>query len=139
MKILGLDLGTTTCGMAVSDPSEILASGIETFRFEPSNFELPLDYVKKYIDNNKIGRIVLGYPKNMDGSIGFQGQIVLDFKNRLEQMTSVEIVLWDERLTTRMVTQVMISGDMSRKKRKENVDRLAATVILQSYLDSRRR
>lgn len=139
MKILGLDLGTTTCGMAVSDPSEILASGIETFRFEPNNFNLPLDYVKNYIDNNKIGRIVLGYPKNMDGSIGFQGQIVLDFKNRLEQMTSVEIVLWDERLTTRMVTQAMISGDMSRKKRKENVDRLAATVILQSYLDSKRR
>lgn len=139
MKVLGLDLGTTTCGMAVSDPSEILATGVETFRFEASNFELPLDYVKKFIDNNKIGLVVLGYPKNMDGSIGFQGQIVLDFKSRLEAMTQVNIVLWDERLTTRMVTQVMISGDMSRKKRKENVDRLAATVILQSYLDSRRR
>jgi len=139
MKILGLDLGTTTCGMAVSDPSEILASGIDTYRFEPSNFELPLDYISKYIDNNKIGKVVLGYPKNMDGSIGFQGQLVLDFKTRLEQLTSVEIVLWDERLTTRMVTQAMISGDMNRKKRKENVDRLAATVILQSYLDSKRR
>jgi len=139
MKILGLDLGTTTCGMAVSDPSEILATGIETFRFEPSNFELPLDYVKKFIDNNKIGLVVLGYPKNMDGSIGFQGQLVLDFKSRLESMTNIQINLWDERLTTRMVTQAMISGDMSRKKRKENVDRLAATVILQSYLDSRRR
>lgn len=139
MKILGLDLGTTTCGMAVSDPSEILASGVDTYRFEPSNFDLALDYVSKYIDNNKIGRVVLGFPKNMDGSVGFQGQIVLDFKTRLEEKTSVEIVLWDERLTTRMVTQVMISGDMNRKKRKENVDRLAATVILQSYLDSKRR
>ena len=139
MKVLGLDLGTTTCGMAVSDPSEILATGVETFRFEASNFELPLDYVKKFIDNNKIGLVVLGYPKNMDGSIGFQGQIVLDFKSKLEAITQVNIVLWDERLTTRLVTQAMISGDMSRKKRKENVDRLAATVILQSYLDSRRR
>lgn len=139
MKVLGLDLGTTTCGMAVSDPSEILATGVETFRFEASNFELPLDYVKQFIDNNKIGLIVLGYPKNMDGSIGFQGQLVLDFKTKLETLTPVKIVLWDERLTTRMVTQAMISGDMSRKKRKENVDRLAATVILQSYLDSRRR
>ena len=139
MKVLGLDLGTTTCGMAVSDPSEILATGVETFRFEASNFELPLDYVKEFIDNNKIGLVVLGYPKNMDGSIGFQGQIVLDFKSKLEAITQVNIVLWDERLTTRMVTQAMISGDMSRKKRKENVDRLAATVILQSYLDSRRR
>ncbi|PKL00724.1 MAG: Holliday junction resolvase RuvX [Tenericutes bacterium HGW-Tenericutes-1] len=139
MKVLGLDLGTTTCGMAVSDPSEIIATGVETFRFEASNFELPLDYVKKFIDNNKIGLVVLGYPKNMDGSIGFQGQLVLDFKTKLEAMTEIKIVLWDERLTTRMVTQAMISGDMSRKKRKENVDRLAATVILQSYLDSRRR
>lgn len=139
MKILGLDLGTTTCGMAVSDPSEILASGVDTYRFEPNNFELPLDYVKQYIDNNKIGRVVLGFPKNMDGSVGFQGQIVLDFKKQLEERSSVEIVLWDERLTTRMVTQVMISGDMNRKKRKDNVDRLAATVILQSYLDSKRR
>ena len=139
MKILGLDLGTTTCGMAVSDPSEILATGVETFRFEASNFELALDYIKKFIDNNKIELVVLGYPKNMDGSIGFQGQIVLDFKARLEIMSPIKIVLWDERLTTRMVTQAMISGDMSRKKRKENVDRLAATVILQSYLDSRRR
>lgn len=139
MKILGLDLGTTTCGMAVSDPSEILASGVDTYRFEPSNFDLALDYVRKYIDNNKIGLVVLGFPKNMDGTVGFQGQIILDFKTRLEEKTAVEIVLWDERLTTRMVTQVMISGDMNRKKRKENVDRLAATVILQSYLDSKRR
>jgi putative Holliday junction resolvase len=139
MKILGLDLGTTTCGMAVSDPSEILASGVDTYRFEPSNFDLALDYVRKYIDNNKVGLVVLGFPKNMDGTVGFQGQIILDFKTRLEEKTAVEIVLWDERLTTRMVTQVMISGDMNRKKRKENVDRLAATVILQSYLDSKRR
>jgi putative Holliday junction resolvase len=75
----------------------------------------------------------------MDGSIGFQGQVIQDFKLRLEKMITIPIILWDERLTTRMVTQMMISGDLSRKKRKENVDRLAAQVILQSYLDSRRR
>jgi len=139
MKILGLDLGSKTCGIAMSDPSEILASGIETFRFEENNFELPLDYVKRFIDNNKVGQVVLGLPKNMNGSVGFQGQVILDFKAKLETMTAVPIALWDERLTTRMVTQVMISGDLNRKKRKENVDRLAAQVILQSYLDSRRR
>jgi len=139
MKVLGLDLGSKTCGMAVSDPSEILASGIETFMFEQNNYELPLDYVKRFIDNNKVGLVVIGLPKNMDGSIGFQGQVVLDFKSKLETISSVPIALWDERLTTRMVTQAMIAGDVSRKKRKENVDRLAATVILQSYLDSRRR
>jgi putative Holliday junction resolvase len=139
MKIVGLDLGSKTCGIAMSDPSEILASGIETFHFEENNFELPLDYVKRFIDNNKVGQIVLGLPKNMDGSIGFQGQVIQDFKLRLEKMITIPIILWDERLTTRMVTQMMISGDLSRKKRKENVDRLAAQVILQSYLDSRRR
>ncbi len=139
MKVLGLDLGSKTCGMAVSDPSEILASGIETFMFEQNNYELPLDYVKRFIDNNKVGLVVIGLPKNMDGSIGFQGQVVLDFKSKLETISAVPIALWDERLTTRMVTQAMIAGDVSRKKRKENVDRLAATVILQSYLDSRRR
>jgi len=139
MKVLGLDLGSKTCGMAVSDPNEILATGIETYQFEQNNFELPLDYVKRFIDNNKVGLVVIGLPKNMDGSIGFQGQVILDFKSKLEAVSSVPIALWDERLTTRMVTQAMIAGDLSRKKRKENVDRLAATVILQSYLDSRRR
>ncbi len=139
MKIMGLDLGTTTCGVAVSDPSELLATGVETVRFEANNFEVPLDYLSHFIDNNKIGKVVIGLPKNMDGSVGFQGQLVLDFKSKLESLTTVPIDVWDERLTTRMVTQVMISGNLNRKKQKENVDRLAATVILQSYLDSKRR
>lgn len=138
MRALGLDLGSKTCGIAMSDPSMILASGIETFRFEEGNYELPLDYVKHFIDNNKVELVVLGYPRNMDGSSGFQAKISEDFKTRLEQLTTAKVVLWDERLTSRMVHQVMMMANMNSKKRKEKVDKLAATVILQSYLDSRK-
>ena len=138
MRALGLDLGSKTLGIALSDPSMILASGIETFRFEEGNYGIALDYIAKYIDNNKVETVVLGLPKNMDGSTGFQANISIDFKNRLEVLTKAKIVLWDERLTSRFVNLAMIQSDMSRKKRKEKVDKLAATVILQSYLDSRR-
>ncbi|MBU0997179.1 MAG: Holliday junction resolvase RuvX [Firmicutes bacterium] len=138
MRALGLDLGSKTCGIALSDPSMILASGIETFRFEEGNYQIALDYIKDFIDNNKVELVVLGLPKNMDGSSGFQAKISEDFKTNLEKMTSAKIVLWDERLTSRMVHQVMMSANMNSKKRKEKVDKLAATVILQSYLDSRR-
>lgn len=138
MRILGLDLGSKTLGIAMSDPSEIIACGVETYEFPENNFLLPLDYIAHFIDNNKVGLVVLGYPKNMNGTIGSQGKVSEDFRDALKAKVSCPIVLWDERLTSRMVNQVMISGNMSRNKRKENVDRLAATVILQSYLDSRR-
>jgi putative holliday junction resolvase len=138
MKTIGLDLGSKTLGIAVSDPSGILASGIETFEFPENNYLYPLDYIVGFIDNNKVGQVVLGYPKNMNGTIGPQGKVSEDFRDALKARVGIPIVLWDERLTSRMVNQLMISADVSRKKRKENVDRLAATVILQSYLDSRR-
>jgi putative Holliday junction resolvase len=138
MRILGLDLGSKTLGIALSDPSEIIACGEETFQFEENNFSLPLDYIARFIDNKKVGLVVLGYPKNMDGTIGSQGHVSEAFRDALKARISVPTVLWDERLTSRMVNQVMISANVSRNKRKENVDRLAATVILQSYLDSRK-
>ncbi|MDD3126682.1 MAG: Holliday junction resolvase RuvX [Candidatus Izemoplasmatales bacterium] len=138
MRILGLDLGSKTLGIALSDPSAILACGMETFQFPENNFSLPLDYIIRFIDNNKVDAVVLGYPKNMDGSIGSQGHVSEDFRDALQKKISIPITLWDERLTSRIVNRAMISADVSRKKRKENVDRLAATVILQSYLDSRK-
>lgn len=138
MRILGLDLGSKTLGIALSDPSAILACGVETYRFPENNFLLPLDYITHFIDNNKVDAIVIGYPKNMDGSIGSQGHVSEDFRNALLKQITIPVFLWDERLTSRMVNRAMISADVSRKKRKEIVDRLAATVILQSYLDSRK-
>lgn len=138
MRALGLDLGSKTLGISLSDPSQILASGIETFRFPEGNFEIPLDYICTFIDNNNVEIVVLGHPKNMDGSTGFQAKVSEDFKSSLESRTKCKVVLWDERLTSRMVNMAMISGNVSREKRKQQVDKLAATVILQSYLDSRR-
>jgi putative Holliday junction resolvase len=138
MRILGLDLGSKTLGVACSDPSGILASGIETFLFPEENYEPPLDYVKQFVDNKKVDLVVLGHPKNMDGTIGLQGRKTERFRDELATRISVPIVLWDERLTTRIVTRTMIAGDLSRKARKDIVDKLAATVILQDYLDARR-
>lgn len=138
MRALGLDLGSKTLGIALSDPSMILASGIETFRFDEGNYQIPLDYIVKFIDNNKVEIVVLGHPKNMDGSSGFQAKISESFKEKLESMSSVKVVLWDERLTSKIANMTMVSFDLSRKKQKEKVDKLAATVILQSYLDSRK-
>lgn len=138
MRIVGLDLGNRTLGIAMSDTLGLIAQGLETLRFEEGNFQIALDYLKQFVDNNKVDLIVLGLPKNMDGSIGFQGQVVQEFQANLQKMIAIPIQLWDERLTTKMATQVLLQADVSRKKRKEHVDKIAATVILQSYLDSRK-
>lgn len=114
----------------------ILATGLETFRFQEGNLESLLDYLVRIVDNNNVGKIILGHPKNMDGSIGSQGRFVETFRDLLNTRVKADIVLWDERLTSRMAEQVLLEADYSRKRRKETVDKIAATVILQSYLDS---
>ncbi len=138
MRIVGLDLGNKTLGIAMSDSLGLIAQGLETLRFDEGNFQIALDYLKQFVDNNKVDLIVLGLPKNMDGSIGFQGQIVQEFQDNLQKIVSIPIHLWDERLTSKMANQVLLQADVSRKKRREHVDKIAATVILQSYLDSRK-
>ncbi|MDP2425347.1 MAG: Holliday junction resolvase RuvX [Candidatus Izemoplasmatales bacterium] len=138
MRALGIDLGNKTMGLALSDPTGFLATGLETLRFEQEKFEVPLDYLVRFVDNNKVDLIVLGLPKNMDGSIGFQGQVVQRFKELLEPRLAIPIHLWDERLTSKMAESVMFEADYSRKKKKVSVDKIAATIILQSYLDSRK-
>lgn len=136
MRYLGLDLGDKTCGIAVSDGLGIIANPITTVRFREKDLQNCLEYVKIYIAERKIDKIVLGFPKNMNGTIGPQSEYVQKFKEMLEKTTNLEVILFDERLSTVEVTKVMISADMSRNKRKQNVDKLAATLILQSYLDS---
>jgi putative Holliday junction resolvase len=138
VRALGIDLGNKTMGLALSDPTGFLATGLETLRFEQEKFEVPLDYLVRFVDNNKVDLIVLGLPKNMDGSIGFQGQVVQRFKELLEPRLAIPIHLWDERLTSKMAESVMFEADYSRKKKKVSVDKIAATIILQSYLDSRK-
>ena len=137
MKVLGLDLGNKTLGVAISDELGFLARGVETFRFEEKDFDAPCTYVIDFCNNNKIGTIVLGFPKNMDGTVGEQGKIVLAFKEQLESSLSIPVVLWDERLTSKMASSMMISQNLKRKKRQQDIDKMAAIIILQGYLDKK--
>ncbi len=138
MRVIGLDLGDKTLGIASSDLSQMIANSYKTIFFERDDFTKAIEELKKVIKELEPEKLILGLPKNMDGSIGFQAQKVLDFKAMLEEQTHLEVVLIDERLTSKMAESIMISADLSRKKRKTKVDKLAATLILQSYLDRRK-
>ncbi|OQX93920.1 MAG: Holliday junction resolvase RuvX [Tenericutes bacterium 4572_104] len=137
MRVIGLDLGDKTLGIATSDTSQTIASAYETIRFQNNDFENALDKLKEVVLELNPEKIILGLPKNMDGSIGFQAQKVLDFKTKIEEEIKIEVVLIDERLTSKMADSLMINASLSRKKRKSKIDKVAATLILQSYLDRR--
>ncbi len=137
MRVIGLDLGDKTLGIASSDISQTIASAYKTIRFQNNDFENALGKLKEIVLELNPEKIILGLPKNMDGSIGFQAQKVLDFKTKIEEEIKIEVVLIDERLTSKMADSLMINASLSRKKRKSKIDKLAATLILQSYLDRR--
>lgn len=138
MRVLGLDLGNRTLGMAISDFLGILANPIGTFRFEDQDLDSALEETKRVIKENQVEKIVLGFPKNMNGTIGPQAEYCLKFKEMLEEATALEVIMVDERLTSKQADVIMLAADMSRKKRKKNVDKLAATIILQTYLDTKK-
>ena len=139
MRILGLDLGSRTLGIALSDTNESIAMMKETFRFAEDDYESALDRTLYYIDEYKIKTVVLGLPKHMNGDIGVRAQLSIDFKEAIEEEREVEVILQDERLTTSMALNVLASLNTSSKKRKQKVDQLAACNILQSYLDAKKR
>ena len=136
MKYLGLDLGSRTLGVAVSDKTGLIATTYRTYRHN-EEYDKLLDIVKELVDELEIEAIVLGFPKNMNNSIGERGEIALKFKEKLESAFNLPVYMQDERLTTRQAENLLISNDTSRKKRKKVIDSLAATIILQSYLDRR--
>lgn len=138
MRVIGLDLGDKTLGVASSDLSQMIASSYKTLRFENNDFHSALQQLEAVCQELTPEKIVLGLPKNMDGSLGFQAQKVMDFKAMIENRLHLEVVLIDERLTSKMAESIMLEADLSRKKRKTKVDKLAATLILQSYLDRRK-
>lgn len=138
MRYLGLDLGSRTLGMALSDGSGSIASSYQIIRHNEEYNRL-VDEVAKVVKEKHIEKIVLGFPKNMDNSIGTKGELSLEFKKKLEDRLKIEVVLQDERLTTRQAEALLIANDTSRKKRKKVIDALAATIILQSYLDRKDR
>ena len=134
MKYLGLDLGSRTLGVSQSDATGTIASNYTVIRHNEEYERLILE-VKKIVADLKAEAIVLGFPKNMNNTIGPKGELSLNFKEKLEQELDIPIYLQDERLTTKTATDTLIMGNVSRKKRKKVVDSIAATIILQSYLD----
>ena len=134
-RFLGLDLGTKTLGVAVSDTTNTIATTIGIIRFESEEYEKTYEPLKKIIDEYKITDIVLGLPKNMNNSIGFRGEATMEYKRMLEDWFSCNVIMKDERLTTVEATNYMLEANLSRKKRKKKIDALAANIILQTYLD----
>jgi len=137
MRIIGLDLGTKTLGVAVSDKLGFIASFYKTIFFEGENYESLIPIVKDLLDEFQTKVVVLGLPKNMDNSLGFASERSINFKKLLEDNLDIEVILEDERLSSVEANNVLIKGDVSRKKRKDKVDSVAASIILQRYLDRR--
>ena len=134
-KILGLDLGTRTIGIAISDNLELIASAVETFRFRENDFDSALKRVEIIVKEKKVSKVVLGYPKHMNGDIGDKALLCEDFKKRIEDLLCIDVVLIDERWTTKLAQNRLLEFDLSRNKRKKIIDQMAAVVILQNYLD----
>ena len=132
-RILGLDVGNKTIGVAVSDPFFLTAQGLKTIK--RSNIKKDMEELKLIIQKQNIIKIVVGFPKNMNNTVGPQGEKVLLFVKKMKKELDVEIVLEDERLTTVSAEKMLISGNVKREKRKEIIDKVAAVYILQTYLD----
>lgn len=134
MRYLGLDLGSRTLGVAKSDPLGMIASSYTVIRHN-EEYDRLLTEVKNLVEELKIEAIVLGFPKNMNNTIGPKGELSKEFKEKLERIVEVPIYLQDERLTTKSATDMLINGNVRRNDRKKVVDAVAATIILQSFLD----
>lgn len=135
MRILGLDLGTKTLGLAVSDLTETIASGLTTLRFNENEEENVIPELKKIVEEYNVSLFVIGLPKNMNNTLGDAVLRTRNFEEILKKHFDIKIEEQDERLSSVTANNVLISSDISRKKRKNKVDKLAATIILQNYLD----
>lgn len=138
MRSIGLDLGTKTLGVAISDPTGLIASSLKTITFENEDYDVLLPQIKQIITENKVQNVVLGFPKNMDNSLGPRALITLAFKEKLEQYLNQEVIMQDERRTSHEATHYLIEANVKRKNRKKVIDSVAATLILQGYLDKER-
>ena len=138
MKCLGLDLGEKTLGIAESDELGIIASGLENFRFEEKDYQKALERTLYYIDRDHIKEVALGLPLHMSGEESEHSLLAREFKKMIEnERKDVKVVLVDERWTTKQATRFLLEADLSRKKRKKVIDKMAAVVILESYLKMR--
>ncbi|MDO4976452.1 MAG: Holliday junction resolvase RuvX [Eubacteriales bacterium] len=134
---MGLDYGTKTVGVAVSDTLGITAQGLETIsRKSNKKLRQTLARIEALIEEYQIEKIVLGLPKNMNNTLGDRAEETMEFKEMLERRTGLEVVLWDERLTTMESERILMEGGVRREHRKERIDWMAASLILQSYMDA---
>ena len=138
MRYLGLDLGTRTLGVAISDLTHTIASTYTTIRYDEDDYDYLISELKGIVQTEGISKIVLGLPKNMNNTIGESAMRCLNFKEIIEKELQIEVIMEDERLTTVEATNYMLEANVSRKKRKKKIDSLAANIILQSYLDRER-
>ena len=136
MRTLGLDVGTKTIGVAASDELGWTAQGIETIKRDLEEPEKDWEKLSKLIKDLDIKKVVVGLPKNMNGTIGPSGEACQHFAEQVKQRFDLPVILWDERLTTVAAERMLIAADISRKKRKKVIDKMAAVMILQGYLDS---
>ena len=135
MRYLGLDLGTKTLGISISDTTHTIATALKTIRFDENDYDSIIPELKYIIEEYKISKIILGLPKNMNNTLGERSLTTIEFQNKLMNTFNIEVILQDERLTTVEATNYMLEADVSRKKRKKKIDSLAANIILQTYLD----
>lgn len=134
---MGLDVGDATIGVAVSDELKLIAQAINTIRRK--NIKEDLKAIESIVDEKKISKIVIGFPKNMNNTIGERGKKTIEFSEIVkEAFPNEEIILWDERLTTVSAERVLLEANVSRKKRKKVIDKVAAVFILQNYLDTQK-
>ncbi len=137
MRIIGLDYGSKTVGVAVSDPLGLTAQGVETIeRKEENKLRKTLARIEELVREYSAEKIVLGFPKNMNNTVGDRAQKSLELKEKLERRTGLEVILWDERLTTVSAERTLMESRVRRENRKKYVDKIAAVFILQGYLDS---
>ena len=138
MRILGLDYGSRTVGVAVSDPLGLTAQGVETiWRDKENHRRRTLVRIEEIIEEYSVTEIVLGYPKNMNNSVGERALKSLEFRQMLERRTGLPVVMWDERLSTAEAERTLMEAQVRRENRKQYLDQMAAVLILQGYLDRR--
>ncbi len=137
MRIMGLDYGSKTVGVAISDPLGLTAQGIETiYRKDENKLRQTLARIEELAEEYGVEKIVLGFPKHMNNDIGERGGKSLELREKLERRTGLEVIMWDERLTTVEAERTLIENKVRREDRKKYIDKIAAVFILQGYLDS---
>lgn len=137
MRVMGLDVGTKTVGVAISDAFGWTAQGLTTLKINEDEKNYGFTELGEIIKDHQVEKIVVGLPKNMNGTIGPRGEACQFYASELERLFALPVVLWDERLSTMAAERVLLEADVSRKKRKKVIDKMAASIILQGFLDSK--